>query len=75
MAKRYSNLYLKTSGMPMYTKIKEGYEDVGHDRVMFGTDAPFHHPSVEIQRSRASSLREAQLEYLFYNNIVKLLEI
>lgn len=37
MAKRYSNLYLKTSGMPMYTKIKEGYEDVGHDRVMSGS--------------------------------------
>lgn len=73
MAKKYPNLYLETSGMPMHTKIKEGYEVVGHDRIMFGTDAPFHHPSVEIQRSRVSGLNEAQLEDLFYDNIVKLL--
>ena len=37
---------LRNPGMPMHTKIKEGYEGVGHDRIMFGTDAPFHHPSV-----------------------------
>jgi predicted TIM-barrel fold metal-dependent hydrolase len=75
MAKKYPNLYLETSGMPMHTKIKEGYEVVGHDRIMFGTDAPFHHPSVEIQRCRVSGLSEAQLEDLFYTNIVKLLAL
>ncbi len=75
MAKKYPNLYLETSGMPMHTKIKEAYESVGHDRIMFGTDIPFHHPSVEIRRSFVSGLNEAQLEDLFYNNIVKLFEV
>lgn len=74
MAKKYPNIYLETSGMPMHTKIKEAYEQVGHDRILFGTDAPFHHPSVEIQRSRVSGLSEVQLQDLFYNNAVKLLK-
>lgn len=68
MAKKCANLYLETSGMPMHTKIKEAYEQVGSDRIMFGTDAPFHHPSVEIQRVMVSGLDERQLTDLFYNN-------
>ena len=54
--------------MHMHTKIKEAYGQVGPDRIMFGTDAPFHHPSVEIQRAMVSGLDERQLSDLFYNN-------
>jgi len=75
MALKYPNIYLETSGMPMHTKIKEAYERVGGNRVMFGTDAPFHHPSVEIQRARVSGLGAGQLENLFYNNIKTLLRV
>jgi len=75
MAQKYPNLYLETSGMPMHTKIKEAYEKVGADRVLFGTDAPFHHHSVEIQRAMVSGLSETQLENVFYHNIKKLLNL
>lgn len=59
--------------MHMHTKIKEAYEQVGPDRIMFGTDAPFHHPSVEIQRAIVSGLNEMQLNDLFYNNAASFL--
>jgi uncharacterized protein len=75
MAKKFPNIYLETSGMPMHTKIKEAYEEVGFDRVMFGTDVPSHDPSVEIQRTLVSGLNEKQLEDVFYNNIKKLLNL
>lgn len=75
MAKKFSNLYLETSGMPMHTKIKEAYETVGADRVIFGTDIPFHHPSVEIQRCMVSGLDKNQLNNLFYNNAAALLRL
>lgn len=75
MAKKYPNLYLETSGMPMHTKIKEAYLDVGSDRIMWGLDAPFHHPTVEIQRTIVSGLTDAQLEDVFYNNAKKLLKL
>lgn len=75
MAKKYPNLYLETSGMPMHSKIKEGYEMVGNDRIMFGLDAPFHHPTVEIQRVLVSGLDDKSLEDVFYNNAAKLLNL
>lgn len=75
MAKKYPNLYLETSGMPMHNKIKEAYEKVGAHRIMFGIDAPFHHPTVEMQRTLVSGLTDQQLEDVFYNNAKKLLRL
>ena len=71
MARRYPNIYLEMSGMPMHTKIREAYETVGFDRIMFGTDGPFHHPSVEIQKVLMSGVDEKGLEDIFYNNAKK----
>ena len=68
MAKKYDNLYLEVSGMPMGCQIKNAYETVGKERVMFGIDSPFHHPSVEIQRVLSCGLPDAALEDVFYNN-------
>ncbi len=53
---RNPNVYLETSGMPMHTKIREAVERVGPDRVLYGSDAPFHHPAVEIAKVRLSGL-------------------
>lgn len=75
MAKKYPNLYLETSGMPMHTKIKEAYEKVGSHRIMWGLDAPFHHPTVEMQRTIVSGLTDNQLEDVFYNNAKRLLKL
>lgn len=75
MAKRYDNLYLEMSGMPMGSKIKEAYETVGHDRIMFGIDSPFHHPTVEIQKVLTCGLGEKELEDVFYNNAAKIMGI
>lgn len=73
MAKRFPNIYLEMSGMPMGVKIRQAYEEVGHDRIMFGTDYPFHHPSVEIQKVLTCGLDEAAMQDVFYNNAKKLL--
>lgn len=75
MAKRYANIYLEMSGMPMGSKIKQAYDEIGKDRIMFGTDAPFHHPTVEIQKVLTSGLDQAGLEDVFYNNVTKLMNL
>ncbi len=75
MARRLDNLYLEISGMPMPSKIKEAYETVGSDRVMFGIDSPFHQPSVEIQKVLTSGLNEEQQKRVFYDNAAKLLNL
>jgi len=56
VALRNPNVYLETSGMPMHTKIKEAIERVGETRVLFGSDVPFHHATVEIDKVRLSGL-------------------
>ena len=71
MARKYGNLFLEVSGMPMGCQIKNAYESVGSERVMFGIDSPFHHPSVEIQRVLSCGLDDRQLEDVFYRNAAK----
>jgi uncharacterized protein len=56
VAARNRNVYLETSGMPMHSKIREAVERVGPDRVLYGSDTPFHHPSVELTKVRVSGL-------------------
>ena len=72
-AKRYPNVYLDTSGSPMSIKIREAYDTVGSDRVLFGIDSPFHEPSVEIEKIRATHLPEDALRRIYHDNAAKLL--
>ena len=68
IAARNPNVYLETSGMPMHTKIKEAVERVGVERVLYGSDAPFHHPAVEILRVQVSGLGPEQLQQVLSEN-------
>jgi uncharacterized protein len=75
VAKRYDNIYLETSGMPMHSKVKEAVELLGEERVMYGSDIPFHDPSVEIGKICASNLPRRQLERIFYTNAREVLRL
>ena len=68
IAERRPNVYLETSGMPMHTKIKEAVERVGVERVLYGSDVPFHHPAVEILRVQVSGLDRDELEDVLHRN-------
>ena len=67
-AKRYDNIILETSGMPMHTKIKEAVQTVGEQRVVYGSDIPFHHTSVELQRVKMAGLSERELKLVLHDN-------
>jgi uncharacterized protein len=68
VAARNPNVFLETSGMPMHAKIAEAVERVGPDRVLYGSDAPFHHPSVELAKVRVSGLPPELLERVLGEN-------
>ena len=72
-AKKHDNIILETSGVSMHSKIKEAVERVGEQRVVFGSDYPFHDYSVELQKVRVAGLSEAQKELVFYANAKNLL--
>ncbi len=69
------NIYLETSGMPMHTKIKEAFEKIDPTRILFGTDTPFHHPSVELQKTKVAELTSQQKELYYKRNAESLPDI
>ncbi len=75
VAERNPNVYLETSGMPMHTKILEAVRRVGPDRVLYGSDAPFHHPSVEIQKVMVSGLSADLVERVLGDNARRLFRV
>ena len=74
-ARKFSNIYLETSGVSMHSKIREATLVVGEDRVMYGSDIPFHDPSVEMGKIASAGLSEKQLEKIFYLNAKNVLKL
>jgi predicted TIM-barrel fold metal-dependent hydrolase len=72
-AKKYDNIILETSGVSMHSKIKEAVERVGEERVVFGSDYPFHDYSVELQKVEVAGLTENQRELVLRKNAERLL--
>ncbi len=68
VAARNENVYLETSGMPMHSKIKEAANRAGPHKVLYGSDAPFHDPSVEILKVRVSGLSDELVERVLHAN-------
>ena len=64
VAERRDNVYLESSGMPMHTKIAEAVRRVGRERVLFGSDVPFHDPAVELLKVQKSGLGDDDLEWV-----------
>ena len=64
-------IWLETSGTSMSVQIANAYHTVGHEKVMFGIDSPFHAPTVEIQKIMACGVDDEGLENIFYHNAAK----
>ncbi|MEM2717972.1 MAG: amidohydrolase family protein [Candidatus Bathyarchaeia archaeon] len=75
VARKHENIILETSAMPMHRKIKEAVEKVGEDRVIYGSDMPFGHPSFEIRKVEVSGLSERQIEMVLSTNARKIFRI
>lgn len=56
VAGRHSNVYLELSVNYEAAKLEDTLQRLGPDRLLFGSDAPLHHPSVMLQRIRVIGL-------------------
>ncbi len=72
VAERNEHVYLETSGMPMHTKIAEAVERAGPDKVLFGSDAPFHEIGVELRKVQVSGLSDDLVARVLERNSRKL---
>lgn len=72
VAQRHPNVWLETSGMPMSVKILEAVNKVGSDRVLYGSDGPWHEPKVEQLKVQLAGLEPEDLENVMHRSSQRL---
>ncbi len=64
--KQYKNSYFDTSGISYPFAVERIIEEVGAERVMFGTDNPFLFPEIELLKIEDLNLSVSEKEHIFY---------
>jgi uncharacterized protein len=68
----YSNILFETSG-GFSAVIQAACRQLGSKRVLFGTEYPLQHPSVEIEKILCLDLSESERQSIVYDNMASLL--
>ncbi|MBL0358497.1 MAG: amidohydrolase family protein [Chitinophagaceae bacterium] len=70
---RYPNIYTDTSGIRRFDVLKEALERAGSGKILFGSDGPWLHPGVELEKIYALNLSEEDSNKILYKNFLKLI--
>ena len=70
---RYPNVFADTSGVRQYDYIVEAIKCAGPRKILFGSDGPWLHPGVEIQKIRLLGLPPEKEALILGRNILGLL--
>ena len=73
VAKKYKNIYIDTSEVPLVHEIRWFVDELGADRIFFGTDAPCCDPLVELKKVLLAGLTDGELEQVLYKNAVRVM--
>lgn len=74
LGRRHPNLVLGLTAMPYFRKIREAVDAVGHDRVVWGSDAPGLDAASELLRVRRSGLSADEEAAVLGRTILRLTE-
>jgi len=76
LARKYKNVYLDTSAATwtQYT-LKLALEEVGVDKILFGSDGPWFLPSIMLACLRDLELPERDMRKILYENIAGILKL
>lgn len=75
VAKRYKNLYLETANAAGPYSLKRMVEDVGADKIVFGSDAGCTRPLFEVIRILLSDLEPEDEEKILEKNMRRILKL
>ncbi|MFP3903947.1 MAG: amidohydrolase family protein [Armatimonadota bacterium] len=73
LAGQHPNIHLDTSYCHRPWKILEAIERLGADRVIFGSDGPIIHPTIELAKIEVCNLSDEDYERVTAENILRLL--
>ena len=72
----FSNVYLELSGQPYSYLIKKAIKDpnIGIERILYGSDLPSLHPTVEQMKVLSLPISESEKQMIFAENIERLIK-
>jgi predicted TIM-barrel fold metal-dependent hydrolase len=73
MLAQYRNVYTDTSGIRRFDLLEEAVRRAGPGKVLFGSDGPWLHPGVELEKVRALRLSADAERLVLSGNIMRLL--
>lgn len=69
---RFSNIYTDLSGVRRFDLVQQAVQRAGAGKILFGSDGPWIHPGVELEKIYALHLPKAAEEDILFRNFLKL---
>ena len=73
MLAQYRNVYTDTSGIRRFELLQEALHRAGPGKVLFGSDGPWLHPGVELEKVRALRLSAEAERLVLGGNLLRLI--
>jgi predicted TIM-barrel fold metal-dependent hydrolase len=70
---RHPNIYADTSGVRRFDLLVEAVRRAGPRKILFGSDGPWLHPGVELEKVRALQLRRSDELLILGRNFLRLI--
>ncbi|MBE0523909.1 MAG: amidohydrolase family protein [Methanosarcinales archaeon] len=75
VTRAHDNIFIQTTGMPGIDVVQECVDELGADRVMMGSDSPYHSMEEEVRKVEALQLSERDKQMVFGGTAIKVLKI
>jgi uncharacterized protein len=70
---RHPNIYTDTSGVRRFDLLEQAARRAGAKKILFGSDGPWLHPGVELEKVRALGLPSAEERMVMGGNLLRLI--
>jgi predicted TIM-barrel fold metal-dependent hydrolase len=70
---RYPNVYADTAGVRLFDMLEEAVRRAGARKLLFGSDGPWLHPGVELEKIRCLRLTQRETDLICGGNLLRLL--
>lgn len=74
LLERYPNIFTDTSGVRRFDLLHRAAQEAGASKILFGTDGPWLHPNVELEKVFALQLSEPDTQLVLADNFLKLIK-
>ena len=71
---RHPNVYTDTSGVRRFDLLEMAVKRAGAHKIIYGSDGPWLHPGVELEKIFALNLPKAQTELMLSGNFLRLIK-